>query len=1369
MPMQKPRRAARLSAAAVAGALAAALALPATGSAVLYKAYDNGVLAYSTSGGSVHTIFQNGTNDATVATAGSPGGVMGVANEWSADGNRLLVTNANTLLDVNPWTQRQVASHTESFAIRGASMSPDGTAYAFGSTANGVTYWNANDSSEHQILGGSSDGTAWSNDDHLSVAFDGNGAYRFYQPLDNPDNNIPGNWSSTDQMYPTHVTISRDGTRVAYTAGTLDGNATDDVYVADANGMTPPTKVEGVTNGSDERYASISPDGRKVAFTSDRAGDGTWSIYIRDLVANTTTKVPNSTLGTGASFTGLSWQPANIPNLAQGTITSAPEVGNTLSLDEMFDEPTAPYTTAWQWQECTNVTNSWTGTCTNIAGATSAGYHLGAGDVGKQYRVVRVVTNGAGSDTDASLITEPVEAPDTTPPGVPTLTTRPGTRSNATSPTFAWTGAEGGGTFQCSVDSAAFTACTSGSAFAVSGEGSHSFRVRQTDASNNVGDPAEYVWTVDTTAPGAPTVSGKPSGTTRATTARFTFTGDEAGGSFECRYGADGASWDACASPTDLTGLSEGAKRFSIRQVDAAGNAGTPDVTTWTVDTTAPGAPTITTKPAARSNVTSPTFAWTGAEAGGTYECSLDGFASVTICTSGWTPALYGEGAQRFSVRQVDAAGNTGAAADYDWTLDTTAPAAPTVTTAPAARSNDAAPAFAWTGAEAGGTYECSLDSAAFAACTSGATVAVSGEGSHTFRVRQVDAAGNRGSAATTTWTFDTTGPAAPSVTSGPDAVSASASATIAFTGAEAGGSYECRVGADGAPWTACTTPVVMSGLSEGAQRFSIRQVDAAGNAGAAKVVTWTVDLTAPVAPVITQDQDAVHTLTTQYAFTGESDATFACQLDNGAWAPCTSPATVSGYSSGAHTFRVRQTDAAGHVSPAAEDAFTAYVDGPARPVLGGGDGVPADRTNKTTASFTFTSGGDVASFECRLDGGAWAACVTPARFASLADGEHTFDVRGIDSYDISGAVTTYRWTVDTAKPAAPTFTGVPAAQTTVRSIDVAVAGIEPGARVECSVDGGAWAACAVPLKLDGFGLGAHTLKLRQTDAAGNVSDEAAFAWTVVAEATAARTQAPAPAPRSDANNNGNTTNNNAARPKLAAVLGDKGTGTSSAATITVRKDGVGVGCSITGTVLTACKVDLYANAGTAANGRASAAAAAPVLVGTGTYRTAGGSKKVQVDVTLNATGRALLRKQPHGLKVSVRITGTPVKGDVLKATGVATLVAQHERATVGGFAINSAKLTAADQRQLRALAARVKGTAVALRAVGHTDASSDDARYLDALGLRRARAVAAFLRAHGVKAKATVVSRGADAPKATNTTAAGRAENRRVELRIDR
>src|SRR3954467_11300640 len=116
MHPQKARRAARITAAAVGSVLAAALAVPTGASATIYKAYDNGVLAYSTPSDPIHTVYPNGTHDAVVSTSVSPLGGSAVAGEWSADGNRLLLSDTNkTLLDVNPWTQAQIASVDEPF------------------------------------------------------------------------------------------------------------------------------------------------------------------------------------------------------------------------------------------------------------------------------------------------------------------------------------------------------------------------------------------------------------------------------------------------------------------------------------------------------------------------------------------------------------------------------------------------------------------------------------------------------------------------------------------------------------------------------------------------------------------------------------------------------------------------------------------------------------------------------------------------------------------------------------------------------------------------------------------------------------------------------------------------------------------------------------------------------------------------------------------------------------------------------------------------------------------------------------------------------------------------------------------------------
>ncbi len=47
-----------------------------------------------------------------------------------------------------------------------------------------------------------------------------------------------------------------------------------------------------------------------------------------------------------------------------------------------------------------------------------------------------------------------------------------------------------------------------------------------------------------------------------------------------------------------------------------------------------------------------------------------------------------------------------------------------------------------------------------------------------------------------------------------------------------------------------------------------------------------------------------------------ESGSVFACRLDGGSWAGCTSPSNRSGLATGAHSFEVRATDAAGNTDP---------------------------------------------------------------------------------------------------------------------------------------------------------------------------------------------------------------------------------------------------------------------------------------------------------------------------------------------------------------------------------------------------------------------------------------------------------------------
>ncbi len=166
---------------------------------------------------------------------------------------------------------------------------------------------------------------------------------------------------------------------------------------------------------------------------------------------------------------------------------------------------------------------------------------------------------------------------------------------------------------------------------------------------------------------------------------------------------------------------------------------------------------TITSSPANPSATNGASFAFTGSATAVAFECSLDNGA-YTPCASPTTYNDLSKGQHTFLVRAIDSRGLPDLSpATYTWTVNASALDA-TITASPANPSNSRTAQFSFSGT--GATFECSLDGAAYSACTSPTSYSGLGNGEHTFLVRA--RSGNTvGAAARFTWTVVNVAPVA--------------------------------------------------------------------------------------------------------------------------------------------------------------------------------------------------------------------------------------------------------------------------------------------------------------------------------------------------------------------------------------------------------------------------------------------------------------------------------------------------------------------------------------------------------------------------------------------------------------------------------
>jgi hypothetical protein len=365
---------------------------------------------------------------------------------------------------------------------------------------------------------------------------------------------------------------------------------------------------------------------------------------------------------------------------------------------------------------------------------------------------------------NASTVTESTCAglPDTA------IGTKPPSRTQATTASFTFTASPStGATFECDLDDAGFTPCTTPAEYTSLAVEEHEFMVR---AVNGVGadpSPAEYHWVVDHTAPAAVIDNPKPSSPNSGSGVTFKYHAEgevgEVGFTFECSVAKELAA-DAFAScPSTgktLPKITEnGNYVFKVRAIDQALNVGaaTPfpfTVNTSLADTTAPET-TITGKPSDPSSSTTAEFTYQSNEPNSTFQCKMDAESFAACPASGKSYTGLGEGQHTFQVRATDASNNTDLSpAGYSFGVvlvtqppefkppeevkppePTSTPPETIITTKPKSKTQDRTPTFKFKSSVPGAVYECKLDGKSLKPCRSPLTTKPLSFGKHTLKV----------------------------------------------------------------------------------------------------------------------------------------------------------------------------------------------------------------------------------------------------------------------------------------------------------------------------------------------------------------------------------------------------------------------------------------------------------------------------------------------------------------------------------------------------------------------------------------------------------------------------------------------------------
>jgi len=313
-------------------------------------------------------------------------------------------------------------------------------------------------------------------------------------------------------------------------------------------------------------------------------------------------------------------------------------------------------------------------------------------------------------------------------------------------------------------------------------------------------------------------------------------------------------------------------------------------------------------------------------------ECSLDG-SIFQACIPPVSLSNLNDGSHIYKIWASDKAGNVSAVYSYAWTIDQSVPTI-SFNQTPNANANLINASFGFSGVGIT-AYECKVDNGVYSSCTSPVSLTSLTNGSHTFSVKGVNAAGTMSSPLVYNWSVDNVAPTNPTITSTVDANTNITAAQFSFASTDSGSGiakFQCAI--DGDSYSNCSTPKVLDYVSQGSHLFKVIAFDTAGNVSSASQFAWVVDSVAPTTPILAANVQLYTKLdTAQMTFSSTDSGTgvdhYECALDSVTYSACTSPTNLSALAPGAHQFKVKAIDKNANVSSAATFSWTIDLAGP--------------------------------------------------------------------------------------------------------------------------------------------------------------------------------------------------------------------------------------------------------------------------------------------------------------------------------------------------------------------------------------------------------------------------------------------------------